>query len=102
MLVNQGPSQHNSKEEMRCYSKTLYISYKDHVTNEEVLAKIQQAIGPHEDPTIIKDANCSGMDMSSIHLIWPKASCKAHERGKKTRQKEDEVGMDSPGVKREK
>ena len=25
------------------------VSYKDHVTNEEVRAKIQQAIGPHED-----------------------------------------------------
>ena len=35
--------------EMRCYSKILHISYKDHVTNEEVRAKIQQAIGPHED-----------------------------------------------------
>ena len=35
--------------EMRCYRKILHISYKDHVTNEEVLAKIQQAIGPHED-----------------------------------------------------
>ena len=34
--------------EMRCYSKILHISYKDHVTNEEVRAKIQQAIGPHE------------------------------------------------------
>ena len=35
--------------EMRCYYKILCISYKDHVTNEEVRAKIQQAIGPHED-----------------------------------------------------
>ena len=35
--------------EMRCYCKTLRISYKDRVTNEEVRAKIQQAIGPHED-----------------------------------------------------
>ena len=34
---------------MRCYRKILHISYKDHVTNEEVCAKIQQAIGPHED-----------------------------------------------------
>ena len=34
--------------EMRCYRKILHISYKDHVTNEEVCAKIQQAIGPHE------------------------------------------------------
>ena len=35
--------------EIRCYRKILSISYKDHVTNEEVRAKIQQAIGPHED-----------------------------------------------------
>ena len=35
--------------EMRCYRKILRISYKDHVTNEKVRAKIQQAIGPHED-----------------------------------------------------
>ena len=34
--------------EMRCYRKILYFSYKDHVTNEEVCAKIQQAIRPHE------------------------------------------------------
>ena len=35
--------------EMRCYRKILRISYKDHVTYEEVRAKIQQAIGPHKD-----------------------------------------------------
>ena len=29
--------------EMRCYRTILRISYKDHVTNEEVRAKIQQA-----------------------------------------------------------
>ena len=41
--------------EMRCYRKILHVSYKDHVTNEEVRAKIQQAIGPHEDLlTIVK------------------------------------------------
>ena len=41
--------------EMRCYRKILCISYKDHVTNEEVSTKIQQAIGPHKDLlTIVK------------------------------------------------
>ena len=40
--------------EMRCYRKFLRISYKDHVTNEEVRAKIHQAIGPHEDLSIVK------------------------------------------------
>ena len=41
--------------EMRCYRKILHISYKHHVTNEEVHTKIQQAIRPHEDLlTIVK------------------------------------------------
>ena len=40
--------------EMRCYRKILRISYKGHVTNEHVCARIQQAIGPHEDLTIVK------------------------------------------------
>ena len=40
---------------MRCYRKILCISCKDHVASEEVRAKIQQAIGPHEDLlTIVK------------------------------------------------
>ena len=35
--------------------RTLHILHKDHVTNEEIRAKIQQAIGPHEDLlTIVK------------------------------------------------
>ena len=40
--------------EMWCYHKILCISYTDHVTNEDVLAKIQQAIKPHEELTIVK------------------------------------------------
>ena len=41
--------------EIRCYRKIQRISYKDHVTNEEVRAKIHQAIGTHEDLlTIVK------------------------------------------------
>ena len=41
--------------EMRCYRKILHISNKDHVTNEDIRAKIQQATGPHEDLlTIVK------------------------------------------------
>ena len=40
---------------MRCYRKIQCISYKDNITNEGVRAKIQQAIGPHENLlTIVK------------------------------------------------
>ena len=35
--------------EMRCYRKILRITHKDHVANKAVRAKIQQAIGSHED-----------------------------------------------------
>ena len=41
--------------EMKCYRKIPCILYKDLVTSEEIYAKIQQAIGPHEDLlTIVK------------------------------------------------
>ena len=40
---------------MRCYRRILHISYSDNVTDEEVRAKIQQAIGSHEDLlTVVK------------------------------------------------
>ena len=38
-----------------CYHRTVCISYKDHVTNEKVCARMQQAIQPHKDLlTIVK------------------------------------------------
>ena len=33
---------------MRCYRRILNISYKDHVTNEEVCRKMQAAIGKYD------------------------------------------------------
>ena len=35
--------------EMRCYRRLLNITYKDHVTNEEVRNRIKIAIGVHDD-----------------------------------------------------
>ena len=34
---------------MRCFRKLFGISYRDHITNEEVKARTGNAIGPHED-----------------------------------------------------
>ena len=89
---------------MRCHRKILDISYKDHATNEEVHAKIQQAIGPHEDLTIVE---------SQTEVVWTcllffrsgqNHLARHSERGEKTRQTEEEVGrqhqgMDRPGVR---
>ena len=64
--------------EMRCYRKILHISYKDQVTNEEVRAKILQAIGPHEDLlTIVKRHTLQWYGHVSRSSVWPKPSCKA-------------------------
>ena len=43
------PQRRMQAMEIRCYRKILHISHRDHFTNEEVRAKIQQAIGPHKD-----------------------------------------------------
>ena len=96
--------------EMRCYRKILSISYKDHVTNEEVRVKIQQAIGPHEDLlAIVKRRKLQWYGHVSRSSGLAKKKKKKHlarhsERGKKTRLTEEEVGkqhqgMDRPGVR---
>ena len=92
--------------EMRCYRKILRFSNKDHVTNEEVRAKIQQAIGPHEDLLImVKRRKLQWYGHVSRSSSLAKNHLARHsERGKKTRQTEEEVGrhhqeMDRPGVR---
>ena len=35
--------------EMRSFRRLLVISYKDHITNEEVRSRIRKAIGPYEE-----------------------------------------------------
>ena len=74
--------------------------------NEEVSAKIQQAIGPHEDPLTIVKKRKLCVVRTCLPLI---RSVKNHlarhsERGKKTRQTEEEgvkqhQGMDRSGVR---
>ena len=68
--------------EMRCYHKMLCISYKDHVINKEVHAKIQQAIGPHEDLlTIVKRCKLQWYGHVSCPSGLVKPSYKAQWKG---------------------
>ena len=88
--------------EMSCYRKILGISCKDHVTNEEVRAKIQEAIGPHEDPPDDRKEMQTAVVLSCLPFI---RSGQNHltrhiERGKKTRQTEEEVGRQNQGMDR--
>ena len=89
--------------EMRRYRKILRISYKDRVTNEEVRDKTKQAIGPHEDLlTIVKRLKLQWY--SHVFRSGQNHFARHSERGKKTRQTEEEVGgqhqrIDRPGVR---
>ena len=53
--------------EMRCYRKILRISYKERVTNEEVRAKIQQAIGLHKDRVTNEEVRAK-IQLQSDHM----------------------------------
>ena len=91
--------------EMRCYCKILRISHKDPVTNEEVLAKIPQAIGPHEDLLIIgkrRKLQWYGHDSRSSGLakIILQGTVKGGRRlGRQRRRGRQDQGMDRPGVR---
>ena len=91
--------------EMRCYRKILPISYKDHVTNEEVRAKIQQEIGPHEDLlTIAKRRklqwNGHVSRSSSLAKTILQGTVKGGRRqGRHRKRWEANIRMDRPGVR---
>ena len=88
---------------MRCYWRLPNISYKDHVTNEEVRNRIQYDIGV--------DLPNHGKETEN-QMVWPLLKILWHgednsagnsERSKKARKTEEEMGrkhhgMDSNGV----
>ena len=79
---------------MWCYRKMLRISYKGHIRNEKVRAKIQQAIGPHEALlTIVKRRKLQWYEHVSRSSGLAKTIFQSTVKGgKKTRQTEEEVG----------
>ena len=80
--------------EIRCYRKTLCISYKDRVNNKEVHAKIKQGRPPD---------HCKEMQTAVVWSCLPFIKsgqnhlARHSERRKKTRQAEKEVGKTTSG-----
>ena len=83
--------------EMRCYRKILHISYKDHVSNEEVRAKVQQAIGPRKDLlTIVKRRKlqwCGHVSRSSglTKTTWQGTVKGGRRQGRQRKRWEDNI-----------
>ena len=82
--------------EMRCYDKILCISCKDHVTNEDVRAKIPQPI--------VRRRKLKWYPWTCLLFIRSGHFARHSEWGKKRRRTKEEVGrqnqgMDRPGVR---
>ena len=72
---------------MRCYHKILCISHKDHVTKEEVHARIQQALGPRKDlQTIIKRCKLQWYGHVSCSSGLAKTILQGTVKGRRRRQ----------------
>ena len=83
--------------EMRCYRRLLNISYKDHVTNEEVRRKIQTAIGEYEELlTLVKKRK-----LRCFKVFWSsKDNSTGHSERKKKKRQTEEVGRQYQRVDR--
>ena len=88
--------------EMRCYRRLLNISYKDHVTNEEVRRKIQAAIGEYDELlTLVKKRKLRWFGHVSRSSGLAKTILQGTVKGKrKKRQTEEQVGRQYQRVDR--
>ena len=82
--------------EMRCYRRQLNISYKDHVTNEEVRNRMQNATGMHDDiPTMVKKRKLRWYGCISRCSAMAKTVLKGTVKGTKRRGR-GEWGLEIP------
>ena len=88
MLVNHGLLQQSCKEEYKSWKwgapARYYASYSKTMlpTRKSLPRSRRQSDHTKNSWPLNRDANWSGMDMSSVHQVWPKPSCKAQWKGK--------------------
>ena len=78
---------------MRCYRKILHISYKNHVTNEEVRAHIQKATEQNENLlTIVKRRKLHWYGHVSLSSGLAKTTLQGTVKGRRKQGRQEEVG----------
>ena len=71
---------------MKCYRRMLNMTYKDHVTNEEVRRKIQAAIGEHDELlTLFKKRKLRWFGQVSRYSGLAKTTLQGTVKGKRKR-----------------
>ena len=87
--------------EMRCYRRLLNISYKDHVTNEEVRRKIQAAIGEYDELlTLVKKRHLRWFGHVSRSSGLAKTIIQGTVKGKRKRGRQKKLGRQYQRVDR--
>ena len=82
--------------EIRCYRRLLNISYKDHVTNEEVRRKIQAAIGEYDELlTLVKKRKLRWFGHVSRSSGLAKAILQGTVKGKRKRGRQNKRWKDN-------
>ena len=61
--------------EIRCFRKLFGISYRDHITNEEVKARFGNAIGPYEDLLTSVKRRQTEVVRARHTIIWTGQDC---------------------------
>ena len=100
---SRAPKKNTSHENEVLPQDTTHL-YKDHVTNEEVGAKIQQAIGPHEDLlTFVKRHKLQWyghvFHSSGLAKTILQGTVKGGRRQGRQRKRWENNIMDRPGVR---
>ena len=88
--------------EMRCFSKLLGISCRDHITNDAVRDRIKQAIGPYDDIlTIVKKRKLKWFGYVSRSSGFAKTilkeQCKEEEEGADKRSVGRTISLNGQG-----
>ena len=82
--------------EMKCYSRLLNISYKDHVTNQEAHNRIQNAIGVHDDLlTMVKKRKLRWYDHISRSFCMAKTILRGRVKGARRRVRQNKRWEDN-------
>ena len=90
---------------MRCFRKLHGITYRDHISNEEVQNRIKEAIGPYDDLQVLTtvrhwklkwklSSRNQIVRAGKDHTAWNST------RRKEERQREEEMGGQYKGVDR--
>ena len=75
---------------MRCYQRLLHISYKDHVTSEDVCRKIEAAIGKYDELlTLVKKLKLGWFGHISRSSGLAKTIFQGTMNGKRMKTKEE-------------